>query len=599
MMKKVTIFMLSLAMTAAMLSGCSSNNDSSSSSTAETTTAAETTVADETTETEAAEETSQEETVDEEENYDTGDASLDNIRNQDEIGEQELLVLSFGTSYNDSRRLTVGAIENDLEKAFPDFSVRRGFTSNIIIDHVNKRDNILIDDVDAAMNRAVDNGVKTLVVQPTHLMHGLEYDELEEEVGNYADAFDQVVFGEPLLSSDDDFAKVEKAITEWTAEYDDGKTAICFMGHGTEADSNEVYQKMQDLLTKDGYANYFVGTVEATPSLEDVLAKVQAGDYERVVLEPLMVVAGDHANNDMAGGMQDGEQPDADSFAGKLQAAGYRPECVIRGIGEYPAVREVYLAHLRQITQKLFCDLRTKNRPGILYGIGVGPGNPKLMTLQALETIRSCDLIVLPAVSKEECYAYRIVEQVCPEIADMPLLCMPFPMIKDAQKLELAHKRIYDAMEDYLRQGLRVGMLTIGDPGIYSTYMYMHRCAADAGWEARIVSGVPSFCAVAARLGISLGEKDEEIHIIPAAYSVRESLGFHGTRIYMKSGKKLEELLRVLRESMQDKESRAHQDIYGISNCGMENEQVYCGLDELEQAKGYLTTVIVKEHVVQ
>ena len=140
MMKKVTIFMLSLAMTAAMLSGCSSSNDSSSSSTAETTT-----VADETTETEAAEETSQEETVDEEENYDTGDASLDNIRNQDEIGEQELLVLSFGTSYNDSRRLTVGAIENDLESAFPDFSVRRGFTSNIIIDHVNKRDNVLID----------------------------------------------------------------------------------------------------------------------------------------------------------------------------------------------------------------------------------------------------------------------------------------------------------------------------------------------------------------------------------------------------------------------------------------------------------------------
>ena len=241
----------------------------------------------------------------------------------------------------------------------------------------------------------------------------------------------------------------------------------------------------------------------------------------------------------------------------------------------------------------------TKKHAGILYGIGVGPGDPKLMTLQALETIRSCDLIVLPAVSKEECYAYRIVEQVCPEIADMPLLCMPFPMIKDAQKLELAHKRIYDAVEDYLRQGLRVGMLTIGDPGIYSTYMYMHRCAADAGWEARIVSGVPSFCAVAARLGISLGEKDEEIHIIPAAYDVRESLGFHGTRIYMKSGKKLEELLRVLRESMQDKEGRVHQDIYGISNCGMENEQVYCCLDELEQAKGYLTTVIVKEHVVQ
>ena len=354
MMKKVTIFMLSLAMTAAMLSGCSSNNDSSSSSTAETTTAAETTVADETTETEAAEETSQEETVDEEENYDTGDASLDNIRNQDEIGEQELLVLSFGTSYNDSRRLTVGAIENDLEKerkcdkpllkmvhwikrrkVDQNFSVRRGFTSNIIIDHVNKRDNILIDDVDAAMNRAVDNGVKTLVVQPTHLMHGLEYDELEEEVGNYADAFDQVVF-----------AKVEKAITEWTSDYDDGKTAICFMGHGTEADSNEVYQKMQDLLTKDGYANYFVGTVEATPSLEDVLAKVQAGDYERVVLEPLMVVAGDHANNDMAGD-EDG------SWKKTFEDAGYQVECLVRGLGENEAIRQIYVEHAQAAIDSL------------------------------------------------------------------------------------------------------------------------------------------------------------------------------------------------------------------------------------------------------
>ena len=339
-MRKANIYavMTAAAVSMAILSGCSGSQTAATTA-AETTTVAETT-AEETTaaETAAAEE--------DEENYNTGDASMDNTRNQDEIGEKELLVVSFGTSYNDSRRLTVGAIENDLEKAFPDFSVRRGFTSNIIIDHVNKRDNILIDDVDAAMNRAVDNGVKTLVVQPTHLMHGLEYDELEEEVGNYADAFDQVVFGEPLLSSDDDFAKVEKAITEWTAEYDDGKTAICFMGHGTEADSNEVYQKMQDLLTKDGYANYFVGTVEATPSLEDVLAKVQAGDYERVVLEPLMVVAGDHANNDMAGD-EDG------SWKKTFEDAGYQVECLVRGLGENEAIRQIYVEHAQAAIDSL------------------------------------------------------------------------------------------------------------------------------------------------------------------------------------------------------------------------------------------------------
>lgn len=339
-MKKTAIFMLSLALVAGMLSGCS--GDSSDSSAKDSSSAADSSSVAET----SAETSEEEETMDDDENYDTGDASLDDIRNQDNIGDNELLVLSFGTSYNDSRRLTIGAIEGDLEKAFPDFSVRRGFTANIIIDHVQRRDNILIDDVDAALERAVNNGVKNLVVQPTHLMHGLEYDELVKEVGNYSDAFDQVVFGEPLLNSDDDFARVEKAITEWTASYDDGETAICFMGHGTEADSNEVYQKMQDLLTKDGYTNYFVGTVEAQPSLDDVLAKVQAGDYKRVVLEPLMVVAGDHANNDMAGD-EDG------SWKKTFEDAGYEVECLLRGLGENEDIRAIYVDHAKAAIDSL------------------------------------------------------------------------------------------------------------------------------------------------------------------------------------------------------------------------------------------------------
>ena len=346
-MKKTAIFMLSLALVAGMLSGCSGDSSDSSakdsSSAADSSSVAETSAEDST---EDSSETSEEETMDDDENYDTGDASLDDIRNQDNIGDNELLVLSFGTSYNDSRRLTIGAIEGDLEKAFPDFSVRRGFTANIIIDHVQRRDNILIDDVDAALERAVNNGVKNLVVQPTHLMHGLEYDELVKEVGNYSDAFDQVVFGEPLLNSDDDFARVEKAITEWTASYDDGETAICFMGHGTEADSNEIYQKMQDLLTKDGYTNYFVGTVEAQPSLDDVLAKVQAGDYKRVVLEPLMVVAGDHANNDMAGD-EDG------SWKKTFEDAGYEVECLLRGLGENEDIRAIYVDHAKAAIDSL------------------------------------------------------------------------------------------------------------------------------------------------------------------------------------------------------------------------------------------------------
>ena len=282
----------------------------------------------------------------EEENYDTGDASLDDPRNQDDIGEQELLVVSFGTSFNDSRRLTIGGIEQSLADAFPDWSVRRGFTSQIIIDHVLSRDNVQIDNVTAALDRAVDNGVKTLVVQPTHLMHGFEYNDLAEELSTYADAFDQIVMGEPLLTSDEDFAAVADIIVKATEQYDDGETAICFMGHGTEAESNEVYARMQQVLIDAGHENYFIGTVEAEPSVDDVLAMVQAGDYTKVVLRPLMIVAGDHANNDMAG-------DEEDSWKSIFEAAGYDVTCVLEGLGQLPEIQAIFVQHTKAAMDNL------------------------------------------------------------------------------------------------------------------------------------------------------------------------------------------------------------------------------------------------------
>ena len=281
-----------------------------------------------------------------EENYETGDASLDDPRNQDGIGEQELLVVSFGTSFNDSRRLTIGAIEGSLAESFPDWSVRRGFTSQIIIDHVLSRDGVAIDNVSEALNRAADNGVKTLVVQPTHLMDGFEYNDLVDELAGFADAFEDIAVGEPLLSSDEDFAAVAEAIVQATAEYDDGETAICFMGHGTEAESNGVYAKMQQVLSEAGYDNYFIGTVEAEPSVEDLLAAVQAGDYKRVVLRPLMIVAGDHANNDMAG-------DEEDSWKSVFESAGYEVECVLSGLGELEAIRDLFVQHAQAAMDSL------------------------------------------------------------------------------------------------------------------------------------------------------------------------------------------------------------------------------------------------------
>lgn len=345
--KLILAAVLAAATSLTALTGCSSNGNSSSESTSSesvsssTASTAESAPADEDSTVSTAQAATAESAATAEaddEDYNTGDASLDNPRNQDGIGENELLVLSFGTSFNDSRRLTIGAIENDLETAFPDYSVRRGFTANIVIDHVNRRDGEKIDDIGESLDRAVANGVKNLVVQPTHLMNGLEYDELCGKIADYSDAFEKVVIGDPLLTSDEDFQTVADAIVDWTKDYDDGETAIVFMGHGTEAESNAVYQKMQDLLTSGGHTNYFVGTVEAAPSLDDVIAAVKAGEYKKVVLEPLMVVAGDHANNDMAG-------DEDDSWKSAFEKEGYEVTCLLRGLGENETIRQLYVAH--------------------------------------------------------------------------------------------------------------------------------------------------------------------------------------------------------------------------------------------------------------
>ena len=229
----------------------------------------------------------------------------------------------------------------------------------------------------------------------------------------------------------------------------------------------------------------------------------------------------------------------------------------------------------------------------ILYGIGVGPGDPKIMTIKAYETIRSCDVIAIPAVSTEECYAYQIVKNVYPDIANKQIMCTPFPMIKDKKKLDAAHEKIYKDIVAELESGKTVGMLTIGDPSVYSTYMYIHKRVTAAGFGTYMISGVPSFCAAAARLGIPLGEMKEEIHIIPASYDVEKTIGYSGTCVYMKSGKKLGDLIEVLKKAMA---SGNKMEIYGVTNCGMEDEHIYRGVDELGRAEGYLTIVIVKHY---
>lgn len=414
MKKKIVVLMLSAAMTMSMMTGCGNTaKDDSASTTTETTKDAEATEEAEPTE-EATEEATDDSASDQEaadkvaalidqiyvqerndntdeqckeakeawdaltdaqkelvegENADpdyfgrdTGDASKDDPLNGDDIGDNELLVVSFGTSFNDSRAADIGGIEKALQTAYPDWSVRRAFTAQIIINHVQARDDEKIDNMDQALQRAVDNGVKNLVVQPTHLMHGAEYDELTEAVESYKDKFESVTIAEPLLGevgdSDDAVNDDKKAVAEAitaeavkTAGYDslevaeaDG-TAFVFMGHGTSHTAKISYSQMQSQMNDLGYDNVFIGTVEGEPedtACEAVIEKIKEAGYKKVVLRPLMVVAGDHANNDMAG-------DDEDSWKSQFEASGAfdKIDTQIAGLGEIAAIQDLYVAHTK------------------------------------------------------------------------------------------------------------------------------------------------------------------------------------------------------------------------------------------------------------
>ena len=314
---------------------------------------------------------------------DTGDASLDDPLNQDEIGENELLVVSFGTSFNDSRVADIGGVEKALQEAYPDWSVRRAFTAQIIINHIQARDGEFIDNMDQALQRAVDNGVKNIVIQPTHLMHGAEYDELVSQAEAYKDQFESMIISEPLIGEVGSDATVINADKEAVAKAAvaeavkaagadsldalkaDG-TAIVFMGHGTSHTANVTYSQMQAQMQALGYDNVFIGTVEGKPestALPEVKKAVEAAGYTKVILRPLMVVAGDHANNDMAAdeegtwyyGFVNGGEFEVEGADEAVDiGAGLGAEnvsCQIEGLGRIADIQALYVAHVAAALQ--------------------------------------------------------------------------------------------------------------------------------------------------------------------------------------------------------------------------------------------------------
>ncbi|MBQ7425540.1 MAG: sirohydrochlorin cobaltochelatase [Lachnospiraceae bacterium] len=297
---------------------------------------------------------------------DTGDASKDDPLNGDDIGEKELLVVSFGTSFNESRAEDIGGIEKALAAAYPEYSVRRAFTSQIIINHIYARDGEKIDNIDQALERAVSNGVKELVLQPTLLMHGAEYDEMAEALDKYRDKFEKVAIAEPLMGEaskdaaavNEDKKSVTEAVTAQAVkeagfksleEAEKASAAFVFMGHGTSHTAKVTYSQVQAQVNELGYKNVFIGTVEGEPeetALENIIEAVKNAGYTKVVLRPLMVVAGDHANNDMAG-----DEDDSWKMSFTADGSFESVDCQIMGLGRVSDIQKLYVEHAKSVIE--------------------------------------------------------------------------------------------------------------------------------------------------------------------------------------------------------------------------------------------------------
>ncbi len=479
-----------------------------------------------------------------------------------------ILLVSFGTTYTDSKEKTIDAVAKSIQKAFPGIPLYQAFTSRMIRNVLKNRDGIEISDPGQALSVMHRDGIKNVWILPTHFLDGIENELLKDAVNEVRDRFENIIIAHALTQTEEDEMRTAEAIWESLCDRV-GNNVLVLMGHGTSVEADRCYSHMQNILQTKYHKDVFVATVEGKITIEDVIGQMKNRGITggKVIVTPMMLVAGDHANNDMAG--------EDNSFVTKLKDAGYDPVPVIRGLGEYEPIRKLYAAQLlREVSHTL-------------YGIGTGPGDPELVTEKALHALERVHTVIVPNAPKEKSFAYRIMKQSCPEIEKKKILALDFPMTRDKNEMERKLDLLYEKIKDTLFEG-DTAFLTIGDPTVYSTFQYMKNRFEAEGGCTETVNGIPSFTAAAARLGISLGDGPGEIHIIPSKTDNLTALSYPGTKIFMKSGKRLAALLDILK-----KEKRF--EVKGVSDCGMETERLYHSLEEVILDAPYLTILIVKD----
>lgn len=479
-----------------------------------------------------------------------------------------ILAVSFGTSYPDTLRKTIAATEQALAEAFPDWEVRRAFTSGMIIRKLKERDGVEIENVHQAMHRLEEEGYTHVAVQSTHVMHGEEYEKMLSQLEPYRMRM-KISVGMPLLHSEEDYLSVAKALLNWLPTLD-ADEALVLMGHGTTHFANSAYAQMEHMLQAH-CDRVYLATVEGYPTLDSVERQLaKRPEIRRLMLAPFMLVAGDHARNDMSG--------DEDSWAEQLKQAGYTVRCILQGLGECSAIRELFVEHCRLAMEAL-------KTHGKLWGVGVGPGDPELLTVKAVRVLREADVVIVPDASSGDKVALNIAKDY---LKGKQIQFVKTPMVRDKAVMDAAHEQAADTISALLDDGKQVAFLTLGDPAIYSTYMYIHQKVLRRGYAVEVVPGIPSFCAAAARLNQSLCLGREPLTIIPASHDQNDLMDLPGNKVFMKAGRSILELQQALGEK------GLLEGASMVENCSMENEHVYPHFADLKEPSGYFSLVIVK-----
>ena len=482
---------------------------------------------------------------------------------------QAILAVSFGTTYPDTLEKTIAATEAALAEAYPGWPVYRAFTSGMILKKLRQRDGVEIDNVAQAMARLEREGYTQVAVQSTHVMHGEEYEKMLAQLEPYKLTM-EIAVGAPLLHAQADYEAVADALLSWLPLPGDGE-ALVLMGHGTAHFANSAYAQMEHVL-QSRCPRIYIATVEGYPTLDSVAEQLQRQpEIRRLTLAPFMLVAGDHARNDMAGG--------EDSWKEVLEGKGYEVACILQGLGECPAIQKLFVAHCGEAMERL-------RRGGKLYGVGVGPGDPELLTLKAVRVLREADVVLVPDSVKADKTALHIASAY---LQNKTVETVTTPMVRDKAVVDAAYTAAAGRICALLDQGRQVAFLTLGDPTVYSTYMYIHEKVLARGYDVEVVPGVPSFCAAAARLNLSLCQGSEPLLIVPASHGAEGLLDVKANKVFMKAGKSILELQSQLR----DRGLLDHAAM--VENCSMENERVYPRFADLQEASGYFSLVIAKE----